>query len=118
VNLHRFQSPETAFYKHFKPSDKVRTIFGGVPTVREQRGYQVFVVKETDNAWQSRTRKPRAVCPVRDQRALVAIGALLIVAIVLFGLINKFTEKHPFGKQVNQTERYERRGCVRRPRPS
>ena len=51
---------------------------------------------------------------LRDQRALVAIGALLIVAIALFGLINKFTEykKHPLRKQVSQTERYERRGRV------
>jgi hypothetical protein len=42
---------ETADYGHFKPGDKVRTIFGEVRTVWEQRGYQVFVVEETDNAW-------------------------------------------------------------------
>ena len=30
---------ETADYGHFKPGDKVRTIFGEVRTVWEQRGY-------------------------------------------------------------------------------
>jgi hypothetical protein len=48
---------------------------------------------------------------VRDQRALVAIGALLILGIALFGVINKLTErKYLPGKP--QTERYERRGRV------
>ena len=42
---------EPADYKHFQPGDKVRTISGEVRTVWEQRGYQVFVVEETDNAW-------------------------------------------------------------------
>ena len=31
--------------------DKVRTTSGEVRTVWEQRGYQMFVVEETDNAW-------------------------------------------------------------------
>jgi hypothetical protein len=41
-----------------------------------------------------------------DQRALVAIGALLIVTVAPFGPINKLTKhKHP---PESQTERYER----------
>jgi hypothetical protein len=55
---------------------------------------------------------------VRDQRAFVAIGALLIVAVALFGSINKLTDhKHPPGKQESQTEHYERRGRVLVPVP-
>ena len=42
---------EPADHTHFKPGDKVRTTSGEVRTVWEQRGYQVFVVEETDNAW-------------------------------------------------------------------
>ena len=42
---------EPADYKHFKPGAKVRTITGEVRTVWQQRGYQVFVVEETDSAW-------------------------------------------------------------------
>ncbi len=42
---------EPADYKQFKPGDKVRTIKGEVRTVWQQRGYQVFVVEETDNSW-------------------------------------------------------------------
>ncbi len=42
---------QPADYKHFKPGDKVRTITGEVRTVWQQRGYQVFVMEETDNPW-------------------------------------------------------------------
>ena len=37
-------------YPQFAPGEKVRTEFGEVRTVWEQRGSQVFVVEEPDNA--------------------------------------------------------------------
>jgi hypothetical protein len=42
---------ETAHSRHFEPGEKVRTEFGGLRTVWEQRGYQVFVVEEPDSTW-------------------------------------------------------------------
>jgi hypothetical protein len=42
---------ETADYTHFKAGEKVRTISGEMRTVWAQRGYQVFVIEETDDAW-------------------------------------------------------------------
>ena len=41
---------ETADYPQFAPGEKVRTEFGVLRTVWEQRGCQVFVVEEPDNA--------------------------------------------------------------------
>ena len=40
---------ETADSRHFEPGEKVRTEFGELRTVWEQRGSQVFVVEEPDN---------------------------------------------------------------------
>jgi hypothetical protein len=37
--------------RQFEPGEKVRTEFGELRTVWEQRGNQVFVVEEPDNAW-------------------------------------------------------------------
>jgi hypothetical protein len=37
-------------YPRFAPGEKVRTQFGELRTVWEQRGSQVFVVEEPDNA--------------------------------------------------------------------
>jgi hypothetical protein len=37
--------------RQFEPGKKVRTEFGELRTVWEQRGNQVFVVEEPDNVW-------------------------------------------------------------------
>jgi hypothetical protein len=42
---------ETADSRHFEMGEKVRTESGELRTVWEQRGSQVFVVEEPDNAW-------------------------------------------------------------------
>ena len=41
---------ETADSRHFEMGEKVRTESGELRTVWEQRGSQVFVVEEPDNA--------------------------------------------------------------------
>jgi hypothetical protein len=41
---------EITDYPQFAPGEKVRTEFGELRTVWEQRGCQVFVVEEPDNA--------------------------------------------------------------------
>jgi hypothetical protein len=37
--------------RQFEPGEKVRTEFGELRTVREQRGNQEFVVEKPDNPW-------------------------------------------------------------------
>jgi hypothetical protein len=43
-------SSKSTDYPEFAPGEKVRTEFGELRTVWEQRGSQVFVVEEPDNA--------------------------------------------------------------------
>ena len=49
--LNRQTNSKSTDYPQFAPGEKVRTQFGELRTVWEQRGSQVFVVEEPDNAW-------------------------------------------------------------------
>jgi hypothetical protein len=57
-------------YPQFAPGEKVRTQFGEVRTVWEQRGSQVFVVEEPDNASRSHETIPDCYRVKRDQRLI------------------------------------------------